>query len=117
MASRQGIEANPEKIQVIVDMAPPKSIKKIQRVIGRITTLSRFVSKSTNRCLPFFQTLKKAFCFFMDLTLSYSVWKTENLPILTTLLVSLNDARSLYLHLTTSDNDMAVVLVKEQDEL
>ena len=61
MVSHRGIEANPEKIKAILDMKPPQSIKEVQSLTGRVVALNRFVSKATNKCLPFFKVLKKAF--------------------------------------------------------
>ncbi|PKA49268.1 hypothetical protein AXF42_Ash014170 [Apostasia shenzhenica] len=58
MVSARGIEANPEKIQVIQDMKPPQTIQDIQKLNGRVTALSRFISKSGERCLPFFKILR-----------------------------------------------------------
>ena len=55
------IEANPDKIKVVLDMLPPSNIKDIKRQIGRIAALSRFVSRASDKCQPFFQVLKKAF--------------------------------------------------------
>ena len=48
------IEANPDKIKVMLDMLPPSNIKDIQRLTGRIAALSRFVSKASDKCQPFF---------------------------------------------------------------
>ena len=61
MVSHRGIEANPEKIKAILDMKSPQSIKEVQSLTGRVTALNMFVSKATDRCLPFFKVLKKAF--------------------------------------------------------
>ena len=61
MVSHRGIEANPDKIQAILDMKPPQNIKEIKSLIGRVAALNRFVSKVTDKCLPFFKVLKKAF--------------------------------------------------------
>ena len=55
------IEANPFKIKAMLDMQPPSNTKEIQRLIGRIAALSRFMSRSSDKCQPFFQVLKKAF--------------------------------------------------------
>ena len=57
----RGIEANPDKIKAVLDMPPPSNIKEVQRLIGRVVALSRFVSKASDKCQPFFQVLKKAF--------------------------------------------------------
>ena len=61
IVNNRGIEANPDKIKVVLDMPPPSNIKKVQRLTGRVATLSRFVSKASDKFYPFFQVLKKAF--------------------------------------------------------
>ncbi|VVA35878.1 PREDICTED: Retrovirus-related Pol poly from transposon, partial [Prunus dulcis] len=55
---QRGIEANPEKIQAILDMTIPKTVKDIQSLTGRVVALTRFISKATDRCAPFFKALK-----------------------------------------------------------
>ena len=57
----RGIEANPDKIKVVLDMLPLSNVKEVQCLIGRIVALSRFVSKANGKCQSFFQVLKKAF--------------------------------------------------------
>ena len=61
MVSHRGIKANPEKIKAILDMKPPQSIKEVQSLTGQVIALKRFISKATDKCLPFFKVLKKAF--------------------------------------------------------
>ena len=63
MVSQRGIEANPEKVRAIIDMASPKTVKDVQKLTGRIAALNRFVSRATDKCLPFFKTLKQAFAW------------------------------------------------------
>ena len=63
MVSQRGIEVNPEKVQAIINMASPRTVKKVQKLTGRIATLNRFVSRATDKCLPFFKTLKQAFAW------------------------------------------------------
>ena len=59
IVNNRGIEANPDKIKVVLDMLPPSNIKGIQCLTGRIVALSRFVSRTNDKCRPFFQVLKK----------------------------------------------------------
>ena len=63
IVSQRGIEANPEKVRAILEMSSPKTIKEVQSLTGRVAALNRFVSKATDKCLPFFKTLKKAFAW------------------------------------------------------
>ena len=61
IVNNRGIEANPDKIKVMLDMSSPLSIKEVQRLTRRIAALSRFVSRASDKCQPFFQILKKSF--------------------------------------------------------
>ena len=63
MVSQRGIEANSEKVQAIINMSSPKTVKEVQKLTGRIAALNRFVSRATDKCLPFFKTLKQAFAW------------------------------------------------------
>ena len=61
LASQRGIEANPDKIRAIIEMTPPKNVKEVRSLNGKVAVLNRFVSRATDKCLPFFRTLKKSF--------------------------------------------------------
>ncbi|KAL0440520.1 UNVERIFIED_CONTAM: hypothetical protein Slati_2535000 [Sesamum latifolium] len=55
MVTQRGIEANPLKIKAILDMKAPTNIHEVQRLIGRIDALSRFISRAEEKSLPFFK--------------------------------------------------------------
>nr|KYP55843.1 Retrovirus-related Pol polyprotein from transposon opus [Cajanus cajan] len=40
MLSARGIEANPDKCRAVIDMRSPQNVKEVQRLAGRLTTLS-----------------------------------------------------------------------------
>ena len=63
MVSQMGIEVNPEKVQAIINMDSPWTVKEVQKLTGRIAVFNRFISRATNKCLPFFKTLKQAFAW------------------------------------------------------
>ncbi|KAI0497291.1 hypothetical protein KFK09_020514 [Dendrobium nobile] len=60
MVTHRGIKVNPEKIKALRDTVPPKNIKKVQRLNGRITALSHFLAHSRDKYLPFFKVLSGA---------------------------------------------------------
>ena len=61
MVSQRGIEVNPEKVRAILELEPPRTVKAVQSLNGKVAALNRFVSKATDKCLPFFRVLKKYF--------------------------------------------------------
>ncbi|XP_024172010.2 uncharacterized protein LOC112178020 [Rosa chinensis] len=58
LVSKRGIEPNPEKVEAIIQMRDPETKEDIQVLTGRIAALSRFISRLTDRCKPFFRALK-----------------------------------------------------------
>ena len=61
MVLQRGIQANPDKIWAIMEMTPPRKVKEVQSLNGKMAALNRFMSRATDKCLPFFRTLKKSF--------------------------------------------------------
>jgi|SRR5688500_8420458 hypothetical protein len=46
LVSHRGIEENPTKIKALLDMKPSQSARDVQKLIGRLATLNRFISQS-----------------------------------------------------------------------
>ena len=61
MVLQREIEPNLEKVKAILEVSSLKMIKEVQSFTRRVAALNRFVSKVTDKCLPFFKTLKQAF--------------------------------------------------------
>ena len=59
MVSQRGIEANLEKVRAILKKSSPRITKEVQSLRGRVVAINKFLSKATDKCLPFFKTLKK----------------------------------------------------------
>ena len=76
MVSQRGIEVNPEKIQAIMELEPPRTVKGVQSLNGKITVLNRFVSRATDRCLPLFRTLRKSFEWMDECQTTFDNLKT-----------------------------------------
>ena len=59
IVSNRGIEANPEKINAIMAMDAPATIKDVQKLTGCMAALNRFLSRLGEWGLPFFKLLKR----------------------------------------------------------
>ena len=66
MVNQRGIEANPKKIQALIDIQSPSRTKEVQSLTGRVAALNRFISKATDKWLPFFYSLKGNKKFLWD---------------------------------------------------
>ena len=61
IVSHRGIKENPKKVRAIMELEPPRTMKEVQSLNGKIVALSRFISKATDKCLSFFRTPRKSF--------------------------------------------------------
>ena len=115
IVNSRGIEANPDKIKVVLDMQPPSNTKEMQCLTGRIAALSSFVSRSSNKCRPFFQVMKKAFHWDAQCEEAFSALKTylSSPPVL----VSPSEGELLTLYLVVSDFSTSAALVRERDRI
>ena len=112
MVSQSWIEANPEKVQAIIDMALPKIVKEVQKLTGRIATLNRFISRATDKCMPFFKILKRAFAWIDECEAAFQELKRylSNPPLLS----PTKEGESLQLYLAVSTTAVSAALIREE---
>ena len=60
IVSQRGIEPNPEKVSAITWMGPIRDLKGVQRVMGCLASLSRFISRLGEKGLPLYWLLRKS---------------------------------------------------------
>ncbi|KAL5582068.1 hypothetical protein UlMin_014510 [Ulmus minor] len=115
MVNHRGIEANPAKIQALLDMEPPRKIKEVQRLTGRIAALNRFISRATDRCKPFFQALRKGKDFIWTADCEQSFQELKSYLGKPLLLSKPHEGDSLILYLAVSKGAVSSALVREED--
>ncbi|KAL0361193.1 UNVERIFIED_CONTAM: Retrovirus-related Pol polyprotein from transposon [Sesamum radiatum] len=115
MVTQRGIEANPLKIKAIIDMKDPTCINEVQRLIVRIAALSRFISKSAEKSLPFFKTLRKAKTFEWGTPCQLAFEELKAYLSRLPLLVKPSPGDTLYLYLSVTAQVVSSVLVREEE--
>ena len=59
MVTHRRIEVNLDQIKAINNLQPPWNPKEVQKLIGMMAALNWFISRSADRCRPFFLLLHK----------------------------------------------------------
>ena len=115
MVSQKGIEVNLDKIQAIMELTPPKNIKEVQSLNDKIATLNRFILRATNKCLPFFCTLKKSFEWTTEFQQAFEDLKAylSSPPLLSPSKLG----EELLLYLAISLVAVSAALIKEESEV
>jgi ribonuclease HI len=114
LVSTKGIEANPSKIEAILPMEPPNSKKGAQRFAGRFASLNRFISRSAERNLPFFEILKSAEVFQWGPTQQKAFEELKQYLIGLTTLTSPSLGAPLLLYVAASHFAVSAALVQEK---
>ncbi|KAL2246834.1 UNVERIFIED_CONTAM: Retrovirus-related Pol polyprotein from transposon [Sesamum indicum] len=117
MVSERGIEANPEKIEAILNLKSPTSIKEVQKLTGRIASLNRFISRSADRNLHFFKILRKVKGFNWTEECEQAFQELKTYLRSPPLLANPREGDVLYLYLAVSDNAVSSVLIKEEGKV
>ena len=115
MVSQKGIKVNLDKIQAIMELTPPKNIKEVQSLNDKIATLNRFVLRATNKCLPFFCTLKKSFEWTTECQQAFEDLKAylSSSPLLSPSKLG----EELLLYLAISLVTVSAALIKEESKV
>ncbi|XP_021863562.2 uncharacterized protein [Spinacia oleracea] len=115
LVSERGIDANPDKVEAIMNLPEPTCIKDVQRLTGKMAALTRFISKSADKSLPFFNVLKmnKKFKWGETEKTAFEAVK-QHLQIPPTI-ARPEEGDTLQLYISASHYTIAAVLIVEKD--
>ena len=98
-----------------MNMEPPKNVKEVQSLTRWVAALNRFVSKVTDKCLPFFKVLKKAFKWTDECQKAF-----QDLKVYLTIAPLLSPSipgEELYLYLTVSPHVVSSALIRKEKKV
>ena len=111
MVTHRGIEVNPNQIKAINDLKPPRNAKEVQKLAGMIAALNRFISRSGDRCRPFYLLINKwkGFEWFEDCIMTFQQLKEflSQPPIMSSPEVDEN----LYAYIVVASHAVSLVLI------
>jgi len=116
MLTHRGIEANPEKCQIIVRMRSPKNIKEVQQLLGRLTTLSRFVPRLAEQTRSIVQLLQKAAKFSWDDRCEEIFKQLKDFLTSPSVIQKPRIDQPILVYLTVSEEAISAALVEEVED-
>ncbi|XP_056690374.1 uncharacterized protein [Spinacia oleracea] len=116
LVSERGIDANPDKVEAIMNLPEPGCIKDVQKLTGRMTALTRFISKSADRSLPFFNVLKQNKKFKWGETEKAAFEAVKRHPQALPTIARPEEGDTLQLYIPASQHTVAAVLIIEKDK-
>jgi ribonuclease HI len=113
----RGIEANSKKIAAITNMGPIKDLKGVQRVMGCLAALSRFISRLGEKGLPLYRLLRKTERFTWTPKSEEALGNLKalltNVPILVP--PTAGEALLIYVAATTQVVSAAIIVERQEE--
>ncbi|KAI5343968.1 hypothetical protein L3X38_011845 [Prunus dulcis] len=114
LVTQRGIEAHPNQIKAILNMKSPATTNEIQSLTGRAAALNRFLSRSTDKCRPFFKALKKGHRDKWDDECEVAFQNLKTYLTSPPLLSKLIPGEDLYIYLAVSDSAVSSALIRKE---
>ncbi|KAL0333977.1 UNVERIFIED_CONTAM: hypothetical protein Sangu_1553900 [Sesamum angustifolium] len=97
-----------------LQMGSPRTIKDVQKLTNKVASLARFISRSADRNLPFFRTLRKVKDFQWTKECEQALRDLKQYLMTPPLLANPKASEALYLYLAVSDEAVSAALVREE---
>uniref|UniRef100_A0A2N9FH02 Uncharacterized protein n=1 Tax=Fagus sylvatica TaxID=28930 RepID=A0A2N9FH02_FAGSY len=113
LVTQRGIEANPDQIAAIQGLQPPKNVREVQKLTGMAAALNRFISKSAEKCRPFFDLIKKGKSFAWSEESDRAFERLKKYLSAPPLLSSPKEGEPLYIYLAVSDKAVSAAIIRD----
>jgi hypothetical protein len=113
---QRGIEAKPKKVAALERMGPIRDLKGVQKVLGCLASLSRFILRLGEKGLPLYRLLKKHEQFSWTVEAQEALDKMKATLAHAPILTSPQDGEPLYLYVAATTEVVSAVIVVERAE-
>ncbi|GJU20412.1 reverse transcriptase domain-containing protein [Tanacetum coccineum] len=115
-----GIKPCPDKTKAVIQLPSPRTMKEVQSLNGKLAGLNRFLSKSADKSLPLFKTLKKCakkgdFRWTTEAEEAFTQLK-QHIAALPTL-VAPRPGEELIMYLSATHGIISAVLLTDRDSV
>ncbi|GJR82812.1 reverse transcriptase domain-containing protein [Tanacetum coccineum] len=115
-----GIKPCPDKTKAVIQLPSPRTMKEVQSLNGKLAGLNRFLSKSADKSLPLFKTLKKCakkgdFRWTTEAEEAFTQLK-QHIAALPTL-VAPRPGEELIMYLSATHGAISAVLLTDRDSV
>jgi hypothetical protein len=115
IVSLHGIRVHPLKVQAILNLPPPYTLRQLQSLQGKEIFLCRFIPNYVELTIGFNRLLKKGYEFIWDKNANKAFESLKLSLTRTPLLFPPDYSQDYFLYLASLDSTISMFLVKEDD--
>ena len=116
IVSSKGVEVNPENVEGILKMEPPKSTREVRRFIGMCSFYRKFITNFSQIAAPLTTLQSKLVKFSWSPECQEAFEKLKDKLMSTPVLVKADLSKDFELHTDASNNHVGAVLMQREDE-
>src|SRR3954469_5203058 len=105
---------NPEKIKAILNINRPTCLKDIQRLVGCVAAVSRFISRLGEKALPLYKLLKKAEKFTWTDEADVALKQLKEILSSVPILAAPEPGEPLLIYMATANRVISIVIIVER---
>lgn len=113
IVTQRGIEANPDQLRAIINIPSPRKKREIQKLISRVAVLNSFISRSIDKCLPFFKLLEGNKKFEWNDKCRLAFDKLKRYLSMPSILAKPLTSERLFLYLAVTEDGINAILVRD----
>jgi hypothetical protein len=116
VVSERDIKANPEKISAIMDMGLIKNLKGVQRVMGCLADVSRFIARLGECSMSLYKLMKKSDHFTWTPEVQEALDSLKNMLKSPSILTAPTPEKPMLLYISATTQVASATLVVEREE-
>jgi hypothetical protein len=114
--SAKGIEVDPAKVQAILEMPPPKNIRQMRGLQGRLQSIRRFISQLADKSQPFTKTLHKGVTYQWNKECDDGFTQIKQYLANPPILMPPIHGKPLILYISATDTSLGILLAQEDQQ-
>ncbi|XP_065626174.1 uncharacterized protein LOC136066193 [Quercus suber] len=115
MVTHRRIEVNPNQIRAINELQAPRNPKEVQKLTGMTAALNRFISRSADRCRPFFSLINKWKGFEWTEECAVAFQQLKDYLARPPIMSSPEPDEVLFAYITVATHAVSLVLIRADD--
>ncbi|CAL8989853.1 unnamed protein product [Prunus brigantina] len=112
----RGIEIDPSKIKAIREMPPPRNLRELRGLQGRLAYIRRFISNLSGRCQPFSRLMKKDVPFVWDQACQNALESIKQYLLNPPVLMAPIKGKPLILYIAALERSLGALLAQHNDD-
>ena len=114
VVSKRGVELRPTQIKTLSKRQKPRTVTDVQSLAGKVAALSRFISKLSDRCKPFFWSIKQSTTLEWGEEQSETFKELKKYLIIALILSAPEKEKDIFLYLVVSEVMVSAILLREE---